>query len=79
MVEICNGCANLIALLSKYLPLDNEKMDIVERNRLQTALHKEITNQKSEMSRINSMPSIVFDRAQRYCKRKKMELDKLYL
>lgn len=79
IIEVCNGCANLIAVLSKYLPLDNEKMNIEERNRMQMALHKEIADQRSEMIRINAMPSIVFDRAQRYCKRKKMELDKLYL
>lgn len=78
IVEICNSCSELIAILSKYKNIDNVKLSPEERKKIQNVFEKEIFEQREIMSRVNAMPYVVFEKAKRYCRRKKLEVDKLY-
>lgn len=76
--EICTSCAQMIQMLSNYLPLDNDKLGKDEKRMMQESLIEKISSCRYDMNRINALPSFVFEKAKRYCKVKKQELDKLY-
>lgn len=78
MIEVCNSCATLVAILSRYQALDKAETTPNDRKIMQESLEKDISEQRKEMSRVNAKVPFVFEKAQRYCKRKKQELDKLY-